>query len=208
MKLQSLQRLLTVAICFSGLTGCDFEKTPLGMVLGGEQSGVCDAAKADGTTVENKVMVTLSGKDGQEIYEGRVLKALYHATVIVSVKTAHVDPSTVSSLFTPSTRYVELKEGGLTGGPVIPAQYDVDNPKPTLFPVIKDNVIKSGIVGRLVSVDHRHALVMADIIEVNPLTGEKADYAQIRKDLDEHVVTHMKTHYPELSIAILGPCNS
>jgi hypothetical protein len=46
---------------------------------------------------------------------------------------------------------------------------------------VRANVAKSGQIGRLVANDLKSALVQADLLEINPQTGEKLDYAEVAK---------------------------
>ena len=63
-----------------------------------------------------------------------------------------IDRSRVSSLFTPDVRFIEVVEGGFSGGNVIPADY-----KPTPRDARRASTPTSTsrtIVGRLVANDH------------------------------------------------------
>ncbi|MFC6440131.1 RND family transporter [Bowmanella sp. JS7-9] len=84
-----------------------------------------------------------------------------------------VDRAQVVSLFAPSTRFTEIVEGGFSGGPVIPSDFNSSRDKD--LQVVKENVVKAGIVGRQVSDDFHCAMVTARLMEINPETGEKLD---------------------------------
>lgn len=153
----------------------------------------------------NSVLIALMQDDGSEIYQKDFIKALYDATTIVSTKIDGVDPSQVSSLHTPSTRYIELVEGGLKGGPVIPGAYDINNPDPAFFPQIKDNVIKSGVVGRLVANNHTGAMINASLIEINPRTQEKIDYAKVGRQIEDLIRDPIEKEYNgKITVHVIG----
>lgn len=93
-----------------------------------------------------------------------------------------VDRAQVQSLFTPNVRFVEVVEDGFAGGTVIPADFQ---PKPEAFAQVRDNVIKSGRVGQLVTNDFKGAMVSAQLLEIDPTTGAKLDYAKVATRLEE-----------------------
>lgn len=95
-----------------------------------------------------------------------------------------VDRSQVSSLFTPNTRYLEVVEDGFEGGPVVPPDYDGSDEQ---LEVIKQNVQKAGIVGRLVANDFKSALISLQLLETDPKTGEKLDYLQVADQLEQQI---------------------
>ncbi len=59
-----------------------------------------------------------------------------------------VDRSALKSLWTPNVRWTEVTEEGFQGGPVIPATY---NGSEQSLNALRENVLKSGQVGRLVA---------------------------------------------------------
>lgn len=93
-----------------------------------------------------------------------------------------VDRASVRSIFTPNVRFVEIVEDGFAGGNVIPSDYA---PSPEMFKKVRSNIIKSGEVGRLVSEDFSGAMVWANLLEESPQTGEKLDYRDVAKKLED-----------------------
>ena len=93
-----------------------------------------------------------------------------------------VDRAQVKSLFTPNVRFIEIVEDGFAGGNVIPA--DFQGTKDDLVQVRK-NIIKSGQVGRLVANNFNGAMVTAGLLEKDPTTGERIDYQEVAKRLEE-----------------------
>ncbi len=93
-----------------------------------------------------------------------------------------VDRAQVKSLFTPNVRFIEIVEDGFAGGNVIPAtfqgtQNDLEQ--------VRKNIIKSGQVGRLVANDFSGAMVTAGLLEKDPTTGERIDYREVARRLEE-----------------------
>ena len=97
----------------------------------------------------NSIMVAVRAKNGD----------IFTPAFFESFKGVHdqlffipgVDRTTVKSLFSPSTRFTEVVEDGFAGGPVIPADF-VSNQAG--LNVVRSNVEKAGIVGRLVANDY------------------------------------------------------
>ncbi|NQZ83330.1 MAG: RND family transporter [Colwellia sp.] len=90
----------------------------------------------------------------------------------------------VKSLFSPSTRFVEIVEDGFAGGPVIPANFRSDAQG---LAIVKSNIEKSGIVGSIVSDDYTCAMVKASLMETDPSTGEKLNTILFSEQLEKEV---------------------
>ncbi|MEJ0047966.1 MAG: hypothetical protein WDN04_18975 [Rhodospirillales bacterium] len=73
-------------------------------------------------------------------------------------------------------------EGGFNGGPVIPNTF---KPDATGFGLVKTNIVKAGILGRLVANNYRSAVVSAHLNDFDPHTGAKLDYAAFADLLDK-----------------------
>lgn len=127
----------------------------------------------------NIVLVAIQNTRG-DIYQPGFLEKLRKVTDDVFFL-PNVDRARVSSLFTPSTRYIEVVEDGLRGADVIPANY---SPSPEMTAQIRSNVRKSGVIGRLVANDERGAMVFAEMLEVDPVTGNRMDYKKVADQLE------------------------
>ena len=92
-----------------------------------------------------------------------------------------------------------MVHGGFVGGNVVPADYrgsDADMRR------VRANVLKAGIVGRLVANDLSAAMVSAELVEVDPRTGERLDYIEVAHLLEER----LRAPYsgPDTEIHIIG----
>src|SRR5262245_57175327 len=112
------------------------------------------------------VALVLKPEAKGDIYDEHFLGALKQATDDVFFLPG-VDRSRVTSLFTRGVRYVEIVEGGLASGDVIPRDY---KPSDAMFARIRGNVAKAGLQGRLVANDQRGALITAELLEHDPAT--------------------------------------
>ncbi len=96
-----------------------------------------------------------------------------------------VDRSQVKSLYSSSTRFTEIVEGGFAGGPVIPADFNPAHP--AALKLVSENITKAGIVGRQVSDDFKCAMVSAQLMELNPKTGEKLNTLRLAEQLESEL---------------------
>ncbi len=128
----------------------------------------------------NLVLTAIVQKDGS-IYTPAFMETLRKATDEVFFLPG-IDRSRVSSLFTPDVRFIEVVEGGFSGGNVIPSDF---TPTPAMLERVRTNVTKSTVVGRLVANDHSAAMVFGELLEFDPLTGEKLDYVRASKLLED-----------------------
>jgi len=110
-----------------------------------------------------------------------------------------VDRVLVKSLFSPSTRFVEVVEDGFAGGPVIPADF---TPDANGLAIVKQNVDKAGIVGRMVADDYSCAMVTAQLQEINPDTNEKLDTIAFANQLEAEVRGQYENE--QISVHIIG----
>jgi len=110
-----------------------------------------------------------------------------------------VDRIQVKSLFSPSTRFVEVVEDGFAGGPVIPADFQATKQG---LSVVKGNIEKAGVVGSIVADDYSCAMVKAALLDFNPDTGEKLDTLNIAQKLENEVRAEFENG--NISVHIIG----
>ena len=149
----------------------------------------------------NQILVAVMQKDGpghHDIYNEKFLTRLKQVTDAVFFLPG-VDRSRVSSLFTPDVRFIEVIEGGFYGANVIPSDYA---PSPEMFAKIRSNVGKAGIIGRYVSKDQRGAMVFANLLEVDPVTGKKLDYGEVAHRIEKEI--RDKYQDDDISIHVVG----
>jgi predicted RND superfamily exporter protein len=145
----------------------------------------------------NLLLVALESKHG-DIFQPEFFDALRKLTDEVFFLPG-VDRTHVSSLFTPDTRFAEVVEGGFNGGPVIP---DTFKPDPAGFAMVKANIGKAGILGRLVGNNYRSAVVSAHLNDFDPHSGAKLDYANFASLLDKNI--RAKFDNADTEVHILG----
>ncbi|MDP9197956.1 MAG: MMPL family transporter, partial [Pseudomonadota bacterium] len=130
----------------------------------------------------NRLLIALVARDG-DMFTPEFFDALKVATDEVFFIEG-VDRSRVQSLWTPNTRYTEVVEGGIEAGDVIPSDFQPDAPG---MQRVRENILKAGIVGRLVANDFSGAMISAQLLDADPETGAAVDYIAISRELEEKV---------------------
>lgn len=129
----------------------------------------------------NIVLLAVSQKSGEHIYTADFMHTLEQATRAVYY-TEGMDRSRVSSLFTPNVRYMEVVESGFQGGNVVPSNF---RPTPEMLEKVRSNVARSDVMGRLVANDQSAAMVVSELVERDPITGERLDYLDTAHKLEQ-----------------------
>ncbi len=123
---------------------------------------------------------------------------------------------TLTSLWTPNSRYFEITEDGFVADDVIPSTITVDNLddqcvsrlktaslattcEPALS-IIENNVIRGGFVGRLVANDFSAAMVRAELLDLDVKTGERLDYFDLAEKLETDIRAKFENDTYEIQI--------
>ena len=135
----------------------------------------------------NRLLIAVMTKEG-DMFNPNFFKTLEAVTDdIFSIK--GVSPASVTSIFTPNVRFVEVVEDGFAGGNVIPSDF---SPTPEMFEVVKGNIVKAGVVGRLVAENFNGAMVWAELLEEDPVSHEKINYQDVAQQLEDIRLKHEK----------------
>ena len=145
----------------------------------------------------NRVLVSVRWKGEGDIYNAEFMKVMRGVTDDVFF-TPGVNRAQVFSIFTPNVRYIEVTEEGFAGEVVIPSRFEADAEG---LARVRANVARSGEIGRLVANDLKSALVRADLLEIDPSTGKKLDYADVSHKLEEIRAKYSNDH---IDIQIIG----
>ncbi|MCU0303740.1 MAG: MMPL family transporter [Thermoanaerobaculales bacterium] len=127
----------------------------------------------------NKVVIAVRAKDG-DIFTPHFFRVLAELTDDVFFIPG-VDRTRVMSLFTPNVRFTEVVEDGISGGNVIPDDFEAS---PEGLAQVRENILKSNYMGRLVANDFSSALIVAELLEIDPNTGERLDYIGVADQLE------------------------
>ena len=146
----------------------------------------------------DRILVALMAKEG-DIFTADFFSRLEAITDEVFFIPG-VDRARVYSLFTPNVRYTEVVEGGIAAGNVIPPDF---TPSVEGLYSVRDNILKAGIVGRLVANDFSGAIVSARLLEFEPGSGEKLDYIDVARRLENSIRAEFAKD-PRYDIHIIG----
>ncbi len=95
-----------------------------------------------------------------------------------------VNRSSVRSIFTPNVRFVEIVEGGFAGGNVVPSDF---RPTSEGLRQVRENIKKSGMLGRLVAADYTAVMIEARLLSRDSTIGKKVDYIKIAGLVEEKI---------------------
>ncbi|RXE84976.1 MMPL family transporter [Pseudoalteromonas sp. A757] len=145
----------------------------------------------------NSILISVCDKDGDIFNEPffTQLKAVHDQLYFIP----GVNRPLVNSIFAPSARFVEVVEDGFAGGPIIPANFQ---PTEQGLAVVKQNIEKAKVVGRMVASDYSCAMVTAQLMETDPQTQEKLDTLAFAQKLESEVREPLSTD--KVSIHIIG----
>ena len=127
----------------------------------------------------DRVLIAVMARDGDMFTPGffEALRQVTDATFFLP----GVDRTQVFSILTPNVRFIEVVEDGVAAGNVLPVDFE---PTDAGFARVRENIIKAGLVGRLVANDFTGAIVAAKLQEFHPNTGERLDYIEVAGELE------------------------
>jgi len=144
----------------------------------------------------NTISICIETTKG-DIFNKEYLEILQKMTDEVFFISGVVRPG-LKSLWTPTTRWLEVTEDGFTGGQVISANYDGSSKS---LEQIKVTVLKSGVVGSLVANDFKSSVILAPLHDIDPETGEPIDYKILSEKLEN---LRQKFETEDIKIHITG----
>ncbi|WP_278929962.1 efflux RND transporter permease subunit [Pseudomonas qingdaonensis] len=152
----------------------------------------------------NTVRISVEAKDG----------AIFSKAYMETLRQIHdevfyipgVDRSALKSLWSPSVRWTEVTEEGFAGGEVIPQTYDGS---PDSLEQLRNNVLKSGQVGRLVANNFKSSIVDVPLLESYPDPNDpgrqiKLDYQAFSHQLEDLIRNKFEAQNPNVKIHIVG----
>lgn len=148
----------------------------------------------------NRVIIVVRNTKG-DIWNKQFLKTLNDVTQDIFYLPG-VDRRTVTSLWTPNTRILEITEDGISARDVIPGKVTPDEMEGLAIKQLKNDVLKGNLVGRLVANDFTASLVVTELLEYDPATQQKLDYIDLGTQLEEKI--RQKFEKDGLEIHIIG----
>lgn len=145
----------------------------------------------------NAIRIVVAAKEG-DIFDAGYLETLRQITDEVFFLPG-TDRGNMSSLWTPNVTWRETTEVGWASGQMIPQTYDSS---PEEIAQVRTNVLRSGLIGSLVSNDFQSSIILVPLLENDPKTGEKLDYGEFSKMLESNV--REKYNSDTINIHIVG----
>ncbi|RMO83852.1 hypothetical protein ALQ33_04571 [Pseudomonas syringae pv. philadelphi] len=152
----------------------------------------------------NTVRISVEAVDG-DIFSQKYMETLRQISDEVFYIPG-VDRSGLKSLWSPSVRWTEVTEEGFAGGEVIPQSYDGSEAS---LDQLRNNVLKSGQVGRLVANDFKSSIIDVPLQEAYPDPADQGkllalDYQQFSHQLEEKIRDKYQAQNPDINIHIVG----
>ena len=145
----------------------------------------------------NNIKIVVANKSG-DIFNAQYMETLRQINdEVFYIKGA--DRSKLKSMWTPNVRWTEVTEQGFQGGPVIPATYDGSEDS---INQLRENILRSGQVGRLVANDFTSTMIDVPLYEMDPETGEPLNSKELSAALEEKIRDKFSSEH--ISIHIIG----
>ena len=148
-------------------------------------------------TGANRFLVSVKWKGEGDIYNSEYLDTLRKVTDDVFFING-VSRASVTSLFTANVRYIEITEDGFFGDVVVPPRFTGSADE---LSQVRNNVARSGQVGRLVANDLTSSMVRADLQDMDPQTGKSVSYTEVARRLED---IRAKYSNDDIEINIVG----
>ena len=148
----------------------------------------------------NRLMVVLHARQGT-IWSADFLRSLNDITRAVMYMPG-VDRNSVSSLWTPNTRVLQITEEGFKARDVIGGDITPEKLNDANIAQIRENVVVGDYVGSLVANDYSGAMVIADLLDYNPRTKARTDYIELGQRIEHEI--REKFENAEVSVQIIG----
>ena len=146
----------------------------------------------------NRIIVVVHAKNG-DIWNKQGLTKLYDLTQTLFFMPG-VDRRTVTSLWTPNTRAVQITEEGMKAEDVIGGDITVGTLNDAAIASIRERTIIGGFVGSLVANDYAGAMVVAELIDPDPQTGQRLNYLDFSQRLEQEIRTQYADEHYDVQI--------
>lgn len=133
----------------------------------------------------NRIIVVLHAKHG-DIWNQQSLTRLYDLTQAVFFMPG-IDRRSVTSLWTPNTRAVQITEEGMKAEDVVGGDVTVGTLNDKAISGIRERTLIGGFVGSLVANDHSGAMIVAELADPDPQTGKRLNYLEFSQRLEDEL---------------------
>ncbi|MCU7646480.1 efflux RND transporter permease subunit [Pseudomonas piscis] len=133
----------------------------------------------------NRVIVVLHVRHG-DIWNTQAMIRLYDLTQALFFMPG-IDRRSVTSLWTPNTRAVQITEQGMKAEDVIGGDVTVATLDDRAIAGIRERTLVGGFVGSLVANDYSGAMVLAELADPDPQTGQRLNYLEFSQRLEDQL---------------------
>ncbi|HYG90067.1 MAG TPA: efflux RND transporter permease subunit [Azospirillum sp.] len=148
----------------------------------------------------NRIIVVVRARQG-DIWNEQALRRLHDVTQAVMFLPG-VDRRTVQSLWTPNTRTLEITDEGLRAEDVIGGDVTPDRLTADRIARIRSNTVIGGYMGSLVARDDSAAMVLAELLEIDPQTKQPIDYLALNSRIEREIRERFED--PRFEVQIIG----
>lgn len=127
----------------------------------------------------NAIRIVVEADHGS-IIDPHYLEVLQHISDEVYLLPG-VDRPNMTSLWTPSVRWLAVTPDGLNSGPVIDSTYDGS---PAQLAIVRQNIEETGQIGELVSADFKSSMIYVPLLEMDNMTGRPISYGQLARQMN------------------------
>ncbi|WP_206702509.1 efflux RND transporter permease subunit [Cupriavidus basilensis] len=138
--------------------------------------------KAELPGLGNSIRIVVENKSG-DIYDPAYLETLRKINDTLYLIPG-VDRSWMKSIWMPSVRWRQVTEEGITGGAVMPSDYDGSK---RAVDQLRSNIARAGVVGSLVANDLKSSMIVTPLLEHHPKTGEPLNYGDFSQSLETKI---------------------
>tara|TARA_B100001105_G_scaffold254126_1_gene249211 strand:+ start:4583 stop:7033 length:2451 start_codon:yes stop_codon:yes gene_type:complete len=144
----------------------------------------------------NSIRIVVVNKRG-DIYDPQYLETLRKINDTLYLIPG-VDRSWMKSLWMPIVRWRQVTEEGITGGAVMPSDYDGSAKS---IATLRNNIARANVVGSLVANDLQSSMIVTPLLDRNPATGQPLDYGEFSRQLEEKIRSYESA---DIGIHIVG----
>lgn len=148
----------------------------------------------------NAVMVAVESTDG-DIWTPEFMRILHDVTDDIFYLPG-VFRGSVTSMWTPNTRVLQITEEGFLAYNLIPATVTRQNIDQEAVDKIREDADRWGFKGNLFSNDSSAALIRFELQEIHPITREQLDYIDFAQRIESSI--RAKYESDEVKIRIIG----
>lgn len=152
----------------------------------------------------NSIRISLEAKNG-DIFDKEYMETLRQMQDELFYMPG-VERAGLMSLWSAGVRWTEITEEGFTGGEVIPQTYNGDAQS---LEVLRNNLLKSGQIGRMVANNFKSSIIEVPLLEVYPDPQDKGkllnlDYQEFSHLLEKQIRDKYEAQNPNVKIHIVG----